>query len=181
MATLSEDSPQGGIRRGNIVIFLTVGTYPLPFDRLIEAVDILKHKNVIVDEIFAQIGHSNYTPKYFTYARMMEKEAFDESLAAASALIGHAGMGTITLALEYMKPLLIMPRLKRYGEHVNDHQLGTARKFEELGHVLSAYKVEELSGKINELKFFIPAPRVSQAAQVADRIKFFLKECTGEK
>jgi len=82
------------------------------------------------------------------------------------------------MALSHNKPLLVMPRLKRYGEHVNDHQLGTARKFEELGHVLAAYTEDELPDKIQQLPNFVPVPRENQAHLVAERIARFLKEMT---
>lgn len=156
------------------MILLTMGTYPLPFDRMVKAVDEMWHRGLIDEEVFAQIGYGNYVPKYLKYERMMEKEAFDACLASATALIGHAGMGTITLALEHRKPLLVMPRMKKYREHVNDHQVGTARKFEALGHVLVAYEEAELPEKIKYLKGFVPAPRVSQPDQVAARIKRYL-------
>ena len=157
------------------MIFLTLGTYPLPFDRLLGAVDGMCQKGIITEDIFAQIGYSNYIPKHFRYERLLDKEVFDEILATSSVLIGHAGMGTITLALEHMKPLLVIPRLKKYGEHVNDHQLGTSRKFEELGHVLSAYDIQELPSKIQQLQSFVPKPRISHADQVAARINLFLQ------
>jgi len=85
-------------------------------------------------------------------------------------------MGTITMALENHKPLLVMPRLKKYGEVVNDHQVTIARKFEELGHILVAHTEEELPDKLRELKTFVPKPRTNQAKAVADRIAKFLNE-----
>ncbi len=156
------------------MILLTMGTYPLAFDRMIRAVDELVCRGLVQEEIFAQIGFSKYIPQHLKYERIMDKDVFDRCLKTASALIGHAGMGTITLALENDKPLLVMPRMKKYGEHVNDHQLHTARKFEQLGHILAAYDVDELPEKIRQLKDFKPAPRVSQAEKVARRIAEFL-------
>ena len=158
------------------MIFVTMGTYPLPFNRLIQAIDKLVQQGAFEDEVFAQIGYCSYIPKSIPYEKMMEKELFDETLASASQLIGHAGMGTITLALDHMKPLLVFPRQKKYGEHVNDHQLGTAHKFEELGHVLAAYDVNELPSKIQQLKSFVPKTRKSSTDLVAARIEAFLKE-----
>ena len=158
------------------MILLTMGTYPAPFDRMVKAVDELWHEGLIGEEVFAQIGYSDYVPKYLKYERLMEKEAFDICLASASALIGHAGMGTITLALEHGKPLLVMPRMRKYHEHVNDHQVGTAHKFEELGHVLAAYEVKELPGKIAQLRSFSAKHREHQADRVALRLRRFLEE-----
>ncbi len=158
------------------MILLTMGTYPLAFDRMIRAVDELVCRGLIEEEIFAQIGFSKYIPQHLKYERIMDKEVFDRCLKTASALIGHAGMGTITLALENDKPLVVMPRMKKYKEHVNDHQVGTAREFERMGHVLVAYDIDELPGKIRQLKDFKPAPRVCQTEKVAQRIAEFLEE-----
>jgi hypothetical protein len=57
---------------------------------------------------------------------------------------------------------------------VNDHQLGTARRFEELGHILVVYRKENLPGKIEQLKSFVPRPRNNQAKAVVGRIRHFL-------
>jgi UDP-N-acetylglucosamine transferase subunit ALG13 len=155
------------------MIFLTVGTL-FPFDRLVKAVDITIAKNNGYEKVFAQIGKTNYEPKNFEYTAILENRDFAKKISDADYLISHAGIGTITMALELNKPLLVMPRRKKFKEHVNDHQLATARKFEELGHVLVAYTEEELAEKIKQLKFFVPQPRKVQAQAVVDRIAGFL-------
>lgn len=157
------------------MILLTMGTYPLAFDRLIRAIDDLYGRGFIKDEIFAQIGYSNYLPRNFKHEKLLEREAFDSLLASATAIIGHAGMGTITLALEHSKPLLAVPRLRKFREHVNDHQVGTARKFEELGHILVAYRMEDIPEKIGQLASFVPKPRSCDPGRVAERIGAFLE------
>jgi UDP-N-acetylglucosamine transferase subunit ALG13 len=78
------------------------------------------------------------------------------------------------VAFDNAKPLLVMPRLRRYGEVVNDHQLDIARKFEQLGYLLAAYEVMELPDKIEKLKSFVPKKRQTQTKAVAERISTFL-------
>lgn len=156
------------------MIFLTVGTQ-FPFDRLVKAVDELVGRNGFDEQIFAQIGDSLYQPRNFKAISSLEKKVFDKHICEASCIISHAGMGTITTALEHHKPLLVMPRLKKYGEAVNDHQLAIARKFEELRHILVAYQQDDLLRKIDRLRLFVPNPRENQAKAVADRIARFLK------
>ncbi len=158
------------------MIFLTVGTYPIPFDRLIKAIDIAVGDGMIEENIFAQIGVCNYKPQNMKYVSMLEKGDYDLYLQEASSVISHAGIGTITIALDYNKPILVMPRMKRLKEHVNDHQVATARKFESLGHVLAVYKTEDLLKKIKHLKTFMPRKRSAQPQAVADRITKFLNE-----
>ena len=158
------------------MIFLTVGTYPLPFERLVKATDTMIMKGFIEEEVFAQIGVCNYKPQNMEYVEMLQKEVFDYYFETASAIISHAGIGTIKMALDNEKPLLVMPRLQKYGEVVNKHQVGTAKKFEELGHILVVYSEEELPDKLQQLKSFIPKPRKNQAEAVAERISEFLNQ-----
>jgi beta-1,4-N-acetylglucosaminyltransferase len=155
------------------MIFLTVGTQ-FPFDRLVHAIDDIVGDGLIGEALFAQIGESSYKPRNFESAVSLDKKTFDDYVRQSSAIIGHAGMGTITMALSNHKPLLAMPRLKKYNEVVNDHQLGIARKFSELGHILIAYDTADLPDCIRRLKDFVPAERKANPEAVADRIVRFL-------
>ena len=156
------------------MIFLTVGTQ-FPFDRLVQAIDRIIGEGLISETVFGQIGRSAFKPCRFEAVERMEKEEFDKHLRQASGIIGHAGMGTIGMALNNRKPLLAMPRLKKYGEVVNDHQLGIAKRFSELGHILAAYGVEDLPDGIRRLGGFVPNERRPAAHAVADRIGRFLR------
>jgi len=156
------------------MIFLAVGTQ-FGFDRLVKAVDEAIGRDVIQEKVFAQIGPGSYLPKGMEYTTSLEKEEFDKVLTSCEAIISHAGMGNISLALKMRKPLLVMPRLKRFNEVVNDHQVDTAHTFEQLGHILVAYDEKELLEKIKLLKTFVPKKRENQAHLVARRIADFLK------
>jgi UDP-N-acetylglucosamine transferase subunit ALG13 len=157
------------------MIFLTVGTV-MPFDRLVKAVDEAVEAKIITMPVFAQIGETNLMPRNMEYASVLEKRDFDRKVEEAEYMISHAGMGSITMALEQKKRLLVMPRRRQYREHVNDHQVATARKFGELGHVLVAYAAAELPLRLREIASFVPVPRISQADQVAGRIRQFLDQ-----
>ena len=161
------------------MIFLTVGTQ-FPFDRLVMAVDRAVEQNFIEDEIFAQIGNSRYTPNNFTGVASLSKKDFDTKLREASCVISHAGMGSITMAMDYNKPLLAMPRLKKYHEVVNDHQVAIAKKFEMLEHILVAYEPDELPEKIKQLKSFVSRKRIAQPLAIAQRITTFLQTCQAD-
>ena len=161
------------------MIFLTAGTQ-FPFDRLVNAVDRAIDNNLINEEIFAQIGGNSYTPRNFKSVNFLDKSRFDSCVRQSSAIISHAGMGTITIALEYEKPLLVMPRQKKYGEVVNDHQIAIAKRFEELNHFLVAYEVEELPHKLEQMKTFVPRKRHAQPQAVIERIKQFLTEMSAD-
>ena len=154
------------------MIFLTVGTQ-FPFDRLVKAVDELVGKNG-VDKVYGQIGKSSYQPVNFESVASLEKHLFDKRLRESTGIISHAGMGIIAMAMEYNKPLLVMPRLSKYGEVVNDHQVDIAEKFEALGHLLVTYTADQLPDRIKQLQTFIPKSRKADPQKVAARIADFI-------
>lgn len=109
------------------MIFVTVGTQ-LPFERLIKAMDdwSAEHPDV---PVFAQIGGTRYMPQNFQYVEGLSPKAYEEKLNEAKVIVGHVGMGTIITGMEKNKPLVLMPRHASKGEHRNDHQLSTAKRF----------------------------------------------------
>lgn len=145
-----------------------------PFDRLIRTVDELVKAAAITDSVFAQIGNGTYEPTAMPFCRFLDKAAFDARLLEARAVISHAGIGTIATTLKHGKPMLVLPRLQRYGEHVNDHQVATARKYGELGHVVVAPQAEDIADCLLQLSIFVPVARNVNAVGVAERIARFL-------
>jgi UDP-N-acetylglucosamine transferase subunit ALG13 len=132
------------------LILVTVGGQ-LPFDRLIRCVDAWAAQAGPV-EVLAQIGDGTYQPQHLRWERSLAPSRFREVFARAEAVIGHAGIGTILTALELEKCLLVFPRRADHGEHRSDHQLGTARYFEQQGHVLAAYDEQEVPQKIDWMR-----------------------------
>jgi beta-1,4-N-acetylglucosaminyltransferase len=162
------------------MIFLTVGTQ-FAFDRLVKAVDKAVGQGVVDEDVYAQIGRTSYKPRHFEYTDSLGKELFDDYVQKASHIISHAGMGTIIMALDNNKPLLVMPRLSRYGEVVNNHQVSIAKRFERDGCLLAAYDADRLSEKMRALKSFTPCGRQPETANVINRISVFLAEVESSK
>ena len=163
------------------MIFLTVGTL-YPFDRLVEVVDQAVEKGYVQDEIFAQIGNTMIKPRNFQCVVSLEMDAYERRFRESSAIISHAGMGTITTALRHKKPILVMPREKKYGEIINDHQIHTAEAFAKKGHVQVARTPADFEEKIVELKSFIPAERRSNTEAIIGFIGQYLagvEKCIG--
>jgi UDP-N-acetylglucosamine transferase subunit ALG13 len=128
------------------LIFVTVGTQ-LAFDRLIQAVDIWAGTTEQHD-VFAQIGPADYTPRHIEHERFISPAECHARMVEADVIVAHAGMGTILRALELGKPLLVMPRQAALGEHRNDHQLATAKRFAQLGRVSVAEGADDLAVKL---------------------------------
>lgn len=124
------------------MIFLTVGNQ-LPFDRLVRAIDEWAGRSGRSD-VVAQIGKGDYQPRNLRAAQFLEPPEFQRLMKDASAVVAHAGIGTILRALELGKPLLVVPRRAHLRETRNDHQVDTTRYFSGIQGVLAAYTEDEL-------------------------------------
>ena len=134
------------------MIFVTMGSQKFQFDRLLKALDNLAEEGKIHQEIIAQTGACTYRPKHIKCEPFMDRDHFGECMKQAELIISHAGTGTIIKAVKAGKKIIVVPRLARYGEHVDDHQTEIADMFEELGMILSCRDCNELEQKINEIR-----------------------------
>ncbi len=149
------------------MIFVTVGEQ-LPFDRLIKAVDDWASDSG--EEVYAQIGKTLLTPKTIKYKKHLDPLEFNQAFHAADIIIAHAGMGTIITAIESGKPLLVVPRQARFGEHRNDHQLATAKRFLEQGYISVAFDVPELIKKLENLQDVIRTTRNTKDIKISQKL-----------
>lgn len=131
------------------MIFVTTGT-ALPFDRMVKIVDAWAQLRGRKD-VFAQIGVGGWEPKNLAFANLLQPSEFAEKVRNASVVISHAGIGTILSALHYEKPILVIPKLARLGEHRNEHQTATAHRMKELGNVNVAFDDDELRLRLDHL------------------------------
>ena len=123
------------------MIFVAVGTQ-FAFDRLIQCVDEWAQKNDV--PVHAQIADGAYTPQHASWDRFMTTDAFNEKLTTAELIISHAGMGNIITALENSKPIIVMNRQHKLGEHRNDHQADGLEWMGKLAGVYTATSAEEM-------------------------------------
>ncbi len=132
------------------MIFITIGLQ-YPFDRLIKAIDQIAPQ-LNDNTIIAQIAKYNYRPSNMEVLPFISPSEFRDYLKKTDLIVGHAGMGTILSALEFNKPIIVMPRLTKYGEMTTEHQLATAKKMGELNYVHTANNEEELQQKLLTIK-----------------------------
>lgn len=105
------------------MIFVTVGTHEQQFNRLIEAMDLLVRDNIVQEKVVMQIGYSTYEPKYCEWSRLYPYQEMIEKVEQAHIVITHGGPSSFIMPLQAGKVPLVVPRQKRFDEHVNDHQV----------------------------------------------------------
>jgi UDP-N-acetylglucosamine transferase subunit ALG13 len=72
-------------------------------------------------------------------------------MEAARIVVAHAGMGSILMAAEAGKPIVILPRRADLGEHRNDHQLDTAAEMSALSNVHVVEDAAQLGQTLSKL------------------------------
>lgn len=136
------------------MIFIILGTQKFQLNRLLAMIDELLDKKGIQDTVYAQIGNSDYEPKNYEYVRFMDKEQFEQKIKESDLIITHSGVGSIITAVNARKPVIVFPRLKKYKEHVDDHQVEIADAFEKKGYVLKYDENKKLEDLILQSKTY---------------------------
>ncbi len=133
------------------MIFVTVGNDFRSFDRLLKKMDEIATS--LPHDLVIQRGYSRYRPLNGTCFDFVPMEQAIRYMKESRLVVSHSGIGTIILCKEQGIPLLILPRRKRYAEHMNDHQLEIAAALEERKdeNIHVAYDENELKGKILEI------------------------------
>lgn len=132
------------------MIFVTVGTHEQQFDRLVREVDRLRGDRLIEDEVVIQTGFSIYEPAFCEWNRLYPYRQMVKYVAEARIVITHGGPSSFIMPLQMGKVPVVVPRQKRFGEHVNDHQVEFCRAMaERQGNILVVEDVGELGKVIN--------------------------------
>jgi beta-1,4-N-acetylglucosaminyltransferase len=120
-------------------ILVTVGTNEAPFDRLVRSSSALRGESVVV-----QHGASKIRPVGARCVDYLPHDAFDELVRHARVVVTHAGIGSVATALAHGRRPVVVPRLRRYGEAVDDHQVHFAARLHEAGLVTMVEDLDRL-------------------------------------
>jgi beta-1,4-N-acetylglucosaminyltransferase len=138
------------------MIFVTVGMHYQGFDRLIRKMDEIASK--IEEEVIMQIGSTKYAPKNAKFFNFVENEfTILAYFKSARVVVSHAGAGTILYALSLGKPVIVVPRLKKFKEHVDDQQLELADVLSEKGTAIAVKEIEDIEQALKNINQLVLA------------------------
>ena len=156
------------------MIFVTLGSQKFQFNRLLKEIDVLVEEKLITDEVFAQIGYSDYLPQNYRYKNFLNRDEFAEMQEKADIVITHGGTGAIIGAVKKGKKVIAFPRLAKYGEHVDDHQIQLVEQFNEMELIYSCNDVQELKTAIEGIRTKKYNDYHSNTAVIINSIEKFL-------
>lgn len=143
-------------------LFITVGAQ-IAFDRLVRAVDEWVGGQDSVDA-FAQVGPDGYRSMNMDWAEFLTPEIYREKVRGADLLVAHAGMGSIITALQFGKPIIILPRHAKLHETRNDHQVATAENFSHIEGIYAVFHESELANTLESIKEYSRPVAISKFA-----------------
>lgn len=161
------------------MIFVTVGTQDKPFTRIIKAVEDAVKEGEITDEVIVQSGNTKYESEYIKILSYIPFEEFESFMSKADIIITHGGVGSILSAVKLKKKVIAVPRLEKYKEHINDHQLQVIKKMAEDGYILSCEDENDIAQRIEEAKNFEPKDFKSNRENFITNFEKVLQETLG--
>lgn len=156
------------------MVLVLLGTQNNDFTRLLKAVQENIDNKVIEDEVVVQAGFTKFDSRDMKIFDFIDKEKLFELIDKADLIITHGGVGSIIASLKKGKKVIVVPRQKKYGEHVNNHQLQIAKKFEQDGYVKYALDLNELGNIILEMKDFKPKKFENNKSNVVSIVENFI-------
>ena len=162
---------KSNIRGVDLLILVTLGTNDKSFHRLLEELERLIEKSIIEDPVVVQAGFTKYDTDKMEVFDLIPMEKFDEFINACDLLITHGGVGSIISGLKNKKKVIAIPRLEKYGEHVNDHQLQIIENFDAAGYIIGLKEVEELEEALKRIGEFQPKTYQSNVGNMIQLIK----------
>lgn len=158
------------------MILITLGTQDKPFTRLLDKVEELIQKNVIQEEVVVQAGCTKYTSKDMQIFDLLPIDEFEKKMQECDLLITHGGVGSIVTGLKQHKKVIAVARLKKYGEHTNDHQLQIIEEFGKQGYILPLKDVSALEQVLKKVKNFKPKEYKSNTEKMVQTVEEWIEK-----
>lgn len=138
------------------MILITLGTQDKEFKRLLDMVQKEIDNGNIKDKVVVQAGHTKYESKDMEIFDLIDREKFSNLISECDILITHGGVGSIITGLQKEKKVIVAPRLAKYNEHMNDHQMQITENFSKKGYILPLYENDDLGKVLKKVEKFKP-------------------------
>ena len=156
------------------MILVLLGTQKNEFNRLLKAVEKNIKDGNIKEKVIVQAGCTMYTSEFMEIFDLIPKEDIEELKKKARIIITHGGVGSILSCIKLEKKVIAVPRLKKYNEHVNDHQIQLVEKFDKQGYIIGLEDLEKLPEALENIERFIPKKYVSNTNNFINIIENYI-------
>lgn len=156
------------------MILVLLGTQDKEFNRLLEKIDEqIKLKN-IKEKVIVQAGYTKYNSSNMEIFDLISIDELDNLIKKSDILITHGGVGSIISGLKFNKKVIACPRLKKYNEHTNDHQLQIVKNLSNAGYILPFYEDDNLGVILKKIKKFKPKKYKSNTKKLINIVENYI-------
>lgn len=163
------------------MILVTLGTQDKSFERLLVEIDRLIDKKIIKEKVIVQAGYTSYTSDKMEIFDYLPKDEFEDLISKCSCLITHGGVGSIFDAMSRGKKVIAVPRLAKYKEHTNDHQLQVVGELGKEGYILACSDVSDLEKNLKKLPKFKLKEYKGNHDRMLSVIRNYIQKSSGKK
>ena len=156
------------------MILVMLGTQNNSFHRLLEEIDKLINDGLIKEDVVVQAGYTKYESTNMKIFDFISSNELDKLEQQADCIITHGGVGSIISSIEKDKKVIAIPRLKQYGEHVNDHQLDIVQSFDKLGYIIGVTDVSQLGDALQQIETFEPKKYIQNTGNIISIVQDFI-------
>lgn len=156
------------------MILITLGTQDKQFTRLLDKVQEQINKGNIKEKVIVQAGHTKYESDDMEIFDLIDREKFSSLISDCDLLITHGGVGSIITGLQNNKKVIVAPRLAKYDEHMNDHQIQITDNFSNAGYILSLHEDDSLEEILKKIKTFKPKKFKSNTSNMIKLISDYI-------
>ena len=158
------------------MILVLLGTQHNEFRRLLQEIEDLIEVGTIKERVVVQAGYTKYKTIRMKIFDMISGEVLDNLIDEADIIITHGGVGSIIKALKKNKKVIAVPRLHKFGEHVNDHQRQIVEVFSTKKYLLGVQNVEDIGEALKQVNQFIPNKYESNNQKMINIIDDFINK-----
>lgn len=156
------------------MILVLLGTQNNDFTRLLKEVQKNIDIGTIREEVIVQAGSTKFESKDMKMFSLIPTDELLKLQEQARIIITHGGVGSIISSIKMGKKVIAIPRLAKYGEHVNDHQIQIVESFASNGLIKGVFNIEELGKTLEKIEEFSPTVFKSNTENMIKIIENFI-------
>lgn len=156
------------------MILVLLGTQNNNFKRLLLEISNCINNGIIKDSVIVQAGYTAFKSSNMKIFDFISKDKMDSLISSADLIITHGGVGSILQGIKSGKKIIAVPRLKEYGEHVNNHQVQIIENFNNNGYIKGIFEIEDLGNAIKNIDNFSPVSFKNLSGNIIELITNYI-------
>lgn len=156
------------------MILVLLGTQNNDFTRLLREVQNNIDNGIIKEDVVVQAGSTKFESKDMKIFSLVPTDELLKLQEQARIIITHGGVGSIISSIKLGKKVIAIPRLAKYGEHVNDHQIQIVESFANNGLIKGIFDIEKIGETLEKIESFSPTVFKSNTENMIKIIENFI-------